>query len=73
MRGKQLTIWNIDLEGNIWVARDGNPGLLKFRDGQFTEFPALTDIRNIEVDQDGGRILVTTINSLIILKNDEID
>ena len=57
----------IDQEGNIWVARDGWPGLLKFTNGKFTAFPALTDIRNIEIDAN-GRVLVTSKYSLIILK-----
>lgn len=70
--GKAINDLESDLEGNIWVARAGNPGLLKYKDGQFTPFSALTDIRNIKVDQDGGRILVTSLNSLVIFKNDQI-
>jgi hypothetical protein len=60
-----------DQQGNIWVARDGWPGLLKFTNGEFTTFPALTDVRNIEIDGN-GRVLVTSKYSLIIISNDAI-
>ncbi len=62
----------IDLEGNIWVARTGTPGLLKFKDGIFTPFPILTDIRNIEVNPNNGQVQVTSKDRLVILENDKI-
>lgn len=69
--GIKINDLETDMEGNIWVARTGTPGLLKFDGENFITFPALTDIRNIEIDQK-GQVLVTTINSLVIIRNDEI-
>jgi hypothetical protein len=61
-----------DLEGNIWIARIGDPGLLKFRDGTFTPIPGLADIRNIAINPNNGQVYVTSKDKLIILENDKI-
>jgi hypothetical protein len=69
--GEAINDLETDPEGNIWIARNGTPGLLKFRDETFTEFIDLTDIRNIETTV-FGNVMVTSRDSLVILKNDKI-
>ena len=61
-----------DLEGNIWIARDGNPGLIKFKDWNFTEFTDLSDIRNIGINPEKPEIYLVSKDQLFILQNDEI-
>lgn len=61
-----------DLEGNIWIARNGTPGLVKFKDFIFTEFNDLSDIRSIGINPSGPEIYVTSKDQLFIIMNDEI-
>ncbi len=49
----QINDLEVDAEGNIWIARNGSPGLVKFDGESFTQFDKLTDIRNIMIDGKG--------------------
>ena len=72
--GKDMTINDLekDLEGNIWIARNGTPGLLKLKDMSFTEFPDLSDVKHIEIDQKKGQVYLVSKDKLVILENDKV-
>jgi len=69
--GNEINDLETDIDGNIWVARNGTPGLVKFNGEYFTEFDKLTDIRNIMVDEK-GLVNVISKGELIIILNNEI-
>jgi hypothetical protein len=69
--GNVINDLEIDIEGNIWIARNGTPGLVKFDGEFFTEFSKLTDIRNIMVDGK-GLVHVISKDKLVIIQNNEI-
>ena len=69
--GNTINDLEADIDGNIWIARNGTPGLLKYEGGNFIEFPGLTDVRHIEINFD-NQVFVTTKDKLIILGNNEI-
>jgi hypothetical protein len=69
--GFQINDLEKDMQNNIWIARNGTPGLLKYNGGTFIEFQGLSDVRHIEVNP-LGQVYVTTADKLIIIQNDEI-
>ncbi len=69
--GFQINDLEKDMQNNIWIARNGTPGLVKYESGNFIEFPELTDVRHIEINFD-NQVFVTTKDKLIILRNNEI-
>jgi hypothetical protein len=58
-------------DGSIWIAKNGAPGVVKYKDGGWTSFNQFEDIRSITTDQ-FGRTLVPSEDSLMIIFNDEI-
>jgi hypothetical protein len=69
--GNKINDLEKDLQNNIWVARNGTPGLLKYDGESFIEFPGLADVRHIEINFD-NQVFVTTKDKLIILQDSEI-
>jgi hypothetical protein len=69
--GNVINDLEIDIDGNIWIARNGTPGLVKFNGEFFTEFSKLTDIRNIMVDGK-GLVHVVSKDKLVIIQNNEV-
>ena len=67
----QINDLEVDAEGNIWIARNGSPGLVKFDGKSFAQFDKLTDIRNIMIDGK-GLVHVVSKDKLDIIQNDEI-
>jgi hypothetical protein len=69
--GNTINDLEADVDGNIWMARNGIPGLVKYEQGSFIDFPGLTDVKHIELGWN-GQIFVTTKDKLIIIQNNEI-
>ena len=69
----QGTINEIDTakDGSIWVAKNGVPGVVKNKDGNWTTFNQIENGRHITSDQ-YGRTLVTSGDSMMIIFNDQI-
>jgi hypothetical protein len=69
--GNTINDLETDVDGNVWIARNGTPGLVKFKDGYFTEFTELSDIRNVMID---GKLQVNAVSrdKLIIIQDDKI-
>jgi hypothetical protein len=61
----------VGLDGSIWVAKDGIPGLIKYLDGNWTPFEPFADIKYITCDQ-FGRTFVSSGDSLSIIVGDKI-
>jgi hypothetical protein len=59
------------LDGSIWIARNGDPGLVKFNGEIFIEIPELMDIRNIMIDEK-DQVYVISKDKLDIIFNDKI-
>ncbi|KPK81884.1 MAG: hypothetical protein AMS27_15165 [Bacteroides sp. SM23_62_1] len=58
-------------DGSIWVAKNGTPGVVKYKEGNWTTFSQFKDARYITSDQ-YGRTFVTSGDSMMVIIGDQI-
>jgi len=58
-------------DGSIWIAKNGVPGVVKYKDGIWKTFNQFNNVQFITSDQ-FGRTFVPADDSLMIIFNDEI-
>ncbi len=61
----------IDIQGGVWIAKNGTPGLARFYDNAWTDFNEFANIKFITADN-LNRILVSAGDSLVVLFNEVI-
>jgi hypothetical protein len=70
--GTKINDLEADIDGNLWIARNGKPGLVKFISYvDLIEFGELSDIRDVMID-DKGLVYAVSKDRLIVIENDKI-
>jgi hypothetical protein len=58
-------------DGSVWIAKDGKPGVIRYKDSIWTPFDQFSEIHYITSDQ-SGRTFVPSGDSLTVIFDDKI-